>query len=330
MRGFARFVALLVFGLVLLPSAHAHLDAPVASGDEAFQLAPGEERSFPFHVHYHRLLGRIDVGGEASVTLAVYDEPAHEARAAGGVAEPFWRSEPFSGARGFNVLIDCCDGTGDERYHLVVAHAAGAAPADVRLTAKAAHDDLLVGMSGAEGDAFQNTGAFWVLCGVLAVRFGRGKVKAAPAGASRTLRQSVVWCAAPFALAALAGAWGAWRYGEGGAAGVVAAAAVVFPSFGAVVLTLTFAVAWGFAVHGYLQAARAPSAARGSLFLVGGLEALAFLATPLSLVPEYGTRVVLIGSLMTLPFALAVLVGVVHVARRGRPPAGAQAGDATA
>ena len=324
MRIARRLLAALVLALLAAPTALAHLDTDVGSGDEAFELAPQETRTFGFYVHYHRLVGRVDVSDGAAVQLAVYGEMEHQAFVAEQADEPVWRSGDITRDAGFNVLIDCCDGVSDSRFHLVVSNPSDTTAAHVRLAAKVAHDDLLVGTSGAEGDVFQNSVVLWIIGGFLAYRLARdARAPAALAqpGArawQRHLMRSAAWAAAPIALALAAGAWGSARYGGGGViAGMVATAAAMFPSFGGAFLVLAFVVASTMAIVEWLRAYRAlRGASRGTrapLMLLGAAEALLFAATPLFLVPEYGTRVLAVGPWMVLPF-VAVLGGGVALA----------------
>lgn len=320
MRCAVVLVALLALDLAL--AAAAHLDVDVGSGDESFALAPGESRGFAFDVHYHRLVGRVEVDG-APVVLAVFDDAAFASRASGSAA--FWRSAPLSGARGLNVLVDCCDGASYSEFHLVIEHAGVAGAANVRVVAKAAHDDLLVGMSGAEGDVFQNSVVFWLVGGTHTWRLVRAR--RAPVGgvdAPAALRRSVLLLAAPLGVASAAAAWGVARYGGGVTAGAVAAAGRLLPSFGIAALVLVFLAAWAWSAAVWTRAQRhalAVAESRRGVLVVGAAAALLVLAMPFLLSVEYGPRVLAIGCAMALPLAAPFIVGCALLVTARRPAA---------
>lgn len=321
MRGASSLaVGALALLALLAPTAAAHTDKIVAD-DRTLVVPAGGSESLAFSAHYHRLFGSFRAEG-APVVLSVVEESAFTAGFAGGAApRPLWSLGPVSGTGTFNAAIDCCDDVTWAPFRLVIDSADASRGATVTLTAKATHDDLLVGMSGVEGGPLWTWAPFWGMTALLAYRLARAPAIPPPAGDVRRLALASVAVAGlaaalPIALAR----WGDAKFGGGALPGFVAAAGTLLPHFGPAVLFSATLLVWIASIVLWLRAfriaahdARAP---RPPIVFAAAGHCVFALALPAVVVAGYGARVALISTLATLPVALVVGVATARMLRR--------------
>lgn len=312
-----RVALIALLALVALPStAAAHGDRAVTSGEETLTVPAGGELRFPFEVHYHRLLLRATPLDGPPVTLALVAD--------GGDAALTWRSGPVDAPARVNRLVACCDDRPWAPFDLVVLNPDAGAAARLRLHARAVHDDLLVGFSGAEGDAWQVLAPFTVPTALMAyhVRPRRALPAAAASRDARALlhRSLLASGAVVTGLVALA-LVGDARYGGGPVVGLVAAAGSVLPSFGNLVVLLAAIGTW---VYGGVQWVRALAPARAAPPLalraaaLGLAQAAAVGLVPVALVGAYGESVTTLAWMAFAPAALVQAAAAVVVLPRVR------------
>lgn len=304
---------------LLAPSATAHTDKIVAD-DRALVVPAGGSESLAFSAHYHRLFGTYRADG-GPVVLTVLRESEFTAGFAGEAPpQPVWSLGPVSGAGTFNAAIDCCDDATWTPFRLVIDNADATRGATVTLTAKATHDDLLVGMSGVEGGPIWTWAPFWGMTALFAYRLARAPANPPPAGDARRFALASLGVACVAALAPLALAlWGNAKFGGGPVPGFVAAAGTLLPHFGTAALFGGALLAWAASLALWLRACRIAAhdarAPRRPLLVAAAGHALFALAVPAVVVAGYGTRVALISTLATLPVALVVGVAAARLHR---------------
>lgn len=297
--------------LVALPSVGAHGDRGVIDRGTRVDLAPGEDASWAFAGHYHRLVGRAEIETGGALVLGVVREDSGEA---------LWTSERIEGARGVNALLLCCDGVTWANLRLV-ARSVADAPTRGTLSFEAVHDDFYVAGEGKEGDVFVTPLLFAIAPALLARGGWRAWRDLRPAAPPRrAIVLGAVSAAAALALAILAGSWGAARYGGTRIEGFLATAGVLSPFWGSVTAFAILLALWTAGLVFWVRAYRGALSGRGAgaVALLGTAQAAPLAVLPFAFGATYGSPTFVLTAASLWPTACAQLILVGLLARRFR------------
>lgn len=297
----------MMLAITSLSTGWSHADFRVA--DATFTLAPGEERTFPMSVHYHRLVGRFDVAGaeQAAVKFIVLDGATWASEGATASSELAEFVLPSEDAPVLNYLVRCCD---DATYtpYMLVARNPGSAATTVDLYAWTVHDDFAVVVDRAENGAFGIPFVLFAALGALALgtamrsRRGAGRNRRR---VSKALRWSVGVALTAGVLALGLGIAGAMRYDTGLVVGLIAVLADLpvpggpFGSRAAAVMGVLM-LGWLGAVGAWIGSI--PTGPRMPVATVGALLGGVSLLGGVLLGSAYGA--------LAVPLALGVVLGI--------------------
>jgi len=285
---------LIYYFLIALPSpAYAHPDFPIA--DKAVEISPGRFIEFPLTVHFHRVVGSLEVISPevGTVTALLMDDQAFTRYAAGQPSPKLYSSGTTGSAR-LNFLIACCRVIQLSReynreltytkYHLVIDNTQSSSSVRVKLRASLLHDGLAIIVYGGEPFAVAMVGPFFGAIG-LTMAFMIRRVRRAPVAPlpdSRVGRRIMLLSMASLAIFVLACmlalGWaiaGSRAYGGSLIDGLSARAAEV-PS--RLEFLWSFPVLWMAGVllwmRGFGKAAAAGSRLLGSIGVIEGAGSL--------------------------------------------------------
>ena len=315
------------FGVIAaLSFAWSHPDIRVA--DETFRLEPGDARAFPMAVHYHRLVGTLDIGGGSpdDVRVLVVDEAVWRAE---GDDVPvsqaeFAAMEHETGV--LNHLLRCCD-AGYSDYRLIVRNE-GMNAMQVDLRAWAVHDDFAVVVDRAETGAFGVPATLFSVLSISALavvarrrrsngvalhessEIERPPRRSGTADASDALTWSAAIAGIAVVLAVALGLTGALRYATDPVTGMMSVLADVpvpggpFGSRAAMVMGVLL-LAWCIAIGTWIRAAA--TARRGPVRAVGVALGAISLAGGLAMGIAYGSLLVpgVLGLILGVPLMVA-------------------------
>ncbi len=191
------FVSLYLLAVQPSP-AYAHPDFPIA--DKAVEISPGRFVEFPLSVHFHRVVGSLEViSPEAgAVTALLMDDQAFARYAAGEAWSPLYSSGRTDRGK-LNYVIACCRIVLLSReyrqeltytpYHLVLDNTASPSSVTVRLRAVLLHDGLAVVVHVAEPFGIIPMIGFFSAIGVGMSVFMRRKIRAASPSSPSEARQ---------------------------------------------------------------------------------------------------------------------------------------------
>lgn len=277
---------LLTLFLISLPTVYGHPDFQVT--DATLEVAPRGFVDFPLSVHYHRLLGSLEVVSPAAgtVNILVLDELAFSNYTAKQPANKLYSSGSVNKIT-LDLPLHCCirvhtDSNEDyTRYHLVIENVEASVPKTVKLKVDLVHDGMAVILYYGEPLAVAQVGGLLVVISSIwsVISIKRGTVlSAVEKGVGRKTLLLALGSLAILFLAAFS-AYGSSRvveliYGES----QLASFSLPIGAVGGAFSVSAILIPWIFAIHvrrkGANVAVRLGSRLMGTVFLILGVDFL--------------------------------------------------------